>query len=371
VDKMLESGNYTEAFEYSLSKLIGKKEKDTKYVVALEKAFQSANQVDLSQINYLNQKSSSTDYDRIYKLYKDLSERQNRIIPLLPLVSKDGYIANINTINYDTDLVDAASKASEYHYNKALYLIDNGQNKQDAINAYDHIQNVRYYFHDYKNIDELERLSILHGTTYVNIVHQLNVWNRYGWMVEENMISWPFHKLDNKWLQFDYYGDLEYGYDYTVNINILKVNVGRETEHVRHYNVEKIVEIEEDEHDKNHGQDSTNVVKPHRTKEKKYKAEVTEITRTKDARLIAELSIYNESEQSLDQVIPIQINLNFSGFSCTYRGDKEALEGKSINLDNDCENFPNDDDMVIDMIIQMQHAIFDKLDHYKFRGVNY
>ena len=53
VEKMVDQGRYDEAFAFSARKIAGKKKKKTKYVKALEEAYNTLNNRDLMEIDFL------------------------------------------------------------------------------------------------------------------------------------------------------------------------------------------------------------------------------------------------------------------------------------------------------------------------------
>ncbi len=102
IDKMIESGNYDQALRFGVDKLRGEKNKKTKYVRGLERAYHKLNDRDLKEIKSLRLSGNRNNFDRIVDVYKRLEYRQNYVLPLLPLISKDGYLAEIkiNSLDY-------------------------------------------------------------------------------------------------------------------------------------------------------------------------------------------------------------------------------------------------------------------------------
>src|SRR5262245_33449438 len=96
--KYVESGDYDSAIHLCLQKLRGKKNKKTEYVQALELAFKKAQDRDLATIRQLKSEDRPEYWERIHDIHLDIRDRQSKVNPLLPLVSKKGYSAHFDFV---------------------------------------------------------------------------------------------------------------------------------------------------------------------------------------------------------------------------------------------------------------------------------
>ena len=93
---LLSSGNYDEAINNAVSNLRTNKDKKSKqdYVYLLEEAFAKAKERDLNTINLLVKESNPAQIEKLYNLYIQLNDRQEKIKPILPLqLIKEGRTA--------------------------------------------------------------------------------------------------------------------------------------------------------------------------------------------------------------------------------------------------------------------------------------
>ena len=86
VEKMVEKGEYERAFNYSISKLQGEKNKKTEYIKALEKAYFKLNSASAREIERLNAPAKPENWSKVLHLYHSMEDRQERLEPLLRCV---------------------------------------------------------------------------------------------------------------------------------------------------------------------------------------------------------------------------------------------------------------------------------------------
>ena len=93
ITKMVEKGEYDKAFNYAIKKLAGEKNKKTEYVKALENTYVKLNSTTLKEIDKLNASARPENWPKVLQLYTSIENRQDKLEPLLPLVSENGYKA--------------------------------------------------------------------------------------------------------------------------------------------------------------------------------------------------------------------------------------------------------------------------------------
>ena len=81
---MLSNGNYDGAIENAIDALSTNKTSKGKqdYIYLLEEAFAKVKARDLNTLNLLKKENNPANYERIFKLYNQLRNRQERIKPL-------------------------------------------------------------------------------------------------------------------------------------------------------------------------------------------------------------------------------------------------------------------------------------------------
>ena len=137
VDKLVDQGRYDEAIVLATKKLSNQKNKKTKHVKALEKAFTKVNQYDLRHIEALKYRNDPTRWDEIYDYLDKIERRQRVILPLLPIVSKDGYDGYFELIETAPRLAEAAEEASKYRYDAGSELLQKSRESKDKLQAQD------------------------------------------------------------------------------------------------------------------------------------------------------------------------------------------------------------------------------------------
>ena len=121
-DKMLERGDYDGLINLATKKLSGKKKKD-EYVKALEKGFEKITKRDMAIIESLKNSDNPQDWEDIMKVARDIDRRQEKIEPLLPLISVSGYHAKFTFVHTDDILTEAKITAINL-YEKRLDDMD-------------------------------------------------------------------------------------------------------------------------------------------------------------------------------------------------------------------------------------------------------
>ncbi len=361
VDKLIEKGNYDEAISLLVNKIAGKKNKKDEHLVSLENAFVKATKRDFNRIEFLKEKNESRDYDEIYAIYSKMQKRQFIIEPLLPLVGKNGYKPHFKLVNYNEDLIEYADKAFRYHYTEAKELLTHNS-KVKARQAYLHLEQALYYNENVKDIDYLFEKALNKGSTFVSVEHNNNIRSFESWTLEEEMISWPFFKLDKKWLDFEYYSEEDVNIDYHVIIELNDIWISDNNQHTKSYSSSKQIQVQEEKWEVKESQDSTKT-SVSENKTITVKANISETFRKKEAHLKSRIKFIDSRNDAVVYVHPIDIYEIFEGYSNSFDGDERAVD---IILDSSCESFPSDEEMLMTMIEVFQVKVFDEIDKFDF-----
>jgi len=353
IQKMVDKGEYDEAIIYAAEKMQGEVEKKTKYVTALEDAFDRVMAQDFRRLEHLKERERPEDYGKIYQLYRKIERRQSRIRPFLPLISEDGYVAHFKMIDTRPLMKEYAEKDADYLYTKAEnYLNDyTSEEKYLARNAYRALENIERYFIDYRDKDELMREARRLGTEHVYVDSEISPYILLDRDSRAMIADLNLNGMNEDWVAFHniIHEDMTYDYKVTLAIQDMVIEPGRENAHTFHY--EKEI------------QDGWNYLLDERgnvakdtlgndIKMPKYvtvRAEVTEVERFKAVRVLSDLIVTDLHTGNEIERKEIDSDIVFNGFSCFLRGDKRAINGikRKHRMDGFLEPFPYDEEMIL------------------------
>ena len=366
IQKMVDQGNYDQAIEYAVDKLEGKKDKDTKYVKALEDAYIKVNKRDVQTIERLAVGTNIDRYDKIYDIYINMDQRQNTVMRLDPLVSKDGYIASLPYTNYTDKLVQTANKASETHYQEAERLIAIARNgdKLAARQAYQELGYIERYHDNYKNTDELYTRAYELGLDHIGVSVQINSSSHVQYALTDILYSFDITSLNDFWTIHHLNPNKNIPLDYLATISIEQIEPGFEREFYNTYQ-----ETKEVEDGKKPVKDlNGNTVKDtlgNIVYTKKYRtinATITELHREKSATIVGKTIITDLTTNSLVRTVPLTVTHIFDDYQATYNGDYNAISSKTRNrLKSNCSDFPSDYDMVMAMATNFRDSAYSVL----------
>lgn len=345
IEKMVDKGNYDQAISYAVDKLEGKKNKKTKYVKALERAYHKINQEDLDKIALLESKIDINTYDKVYDIYNRMHKRQVTVHRLHPLVSKDGYRARLGKKDYTRLINNAAQKAANAHYSEAKRLLDHARTKDKYIarQAYKQLGYIERYYKNYMDTDILYEEAYNLGVDHVQLSVYVDPYERSRLGVF-NLDAIDVSNLDRFWTKYHTY-DNGMEYDYTATLEINQVDLGREYQRYNRYTETREIEDGTQPVKDVNG----NIVKDtlgNTIYTKKYRtisADITEMVREKHARLIGKVVLYHNHTNTVASTRPIEVTHNFDDYSLTYNGDKRALTDRTLSrVKTSCPPFPSD-----------------------------
>ena len=365
VEKLVDQGRYDEAIVLATKKLAGKKKKKTKHIIALEEAFVKVNTYDLEHIDFLKERATNGDarsWEAIYDYALKISTRQERIIPFLPLVSKENYVGAFDLIDTEPILSESAAQAAAYFYDLGKEQLQESKTSGDKLLAqvaHFSLQKIGRFYGDYKEVHRLLEESNEVGTFHV----LLKVDEDYANHLTLDFISKKellgFHK---RWTQYhlDFTEDITF--DAVSTIGITDIDISPESEVINNFNERREIErwVDERDSDGNVVTDSLGNTVRYREVEI-VRATITEVVRSKEARLrgVVETRDYNtgtliDSEQYTHSI-------NFASDACEFRGDRRALsENLRKRVDLTLSPFPTDYDMIAEGV---SHLSKDFLKH--------
>ncbi|HRI59343.1 MAG TPA: hypothetical protein PK228_06460 [Saprospiraceae bacterium] len=365
--KFVENGDYDGAIDFCIRKLRGKTKKKTEYVQGLEAAFAKAQVRDLDSADRLMADGRPENWERINAIHRTMAERQRKISPLTPLVSKDGYRAKFNFLDVATLERESRTKAAEYLYNHAKELIAKGENgdRLAARKAYDALADLQTkYYRDYRDADQLRATARDLGTSYVLFEVKNGSDKMLPHAFVDRVMMIGKHDLDTEWKAFFFEAKPGVQYDYKAVFKIRRVEISPERVHERAYVDEKEIEDGWDyvlDHRGNVKKDSlgNDIKVPHKVC---IKANVLEVYQTKAARLTGVVEIYDAYRNTLLDTRELSTEILFENYASTFTGDSRALsEDSKWRIGNMPKPFPRDEDMLVQAADRLKPNLRDEL----------
>lgn len=368
IEKMVDKGQYNQAFEYAISKLQGQKNKNTKYVKALEKAYSELVQKDLYDIKMLSADNRPENWERVISIYEKLERRQFVLAPILPLVSEDNYRGSFAIVDYSQKISLSENKACDYYYSQAVHLLDKAKAyddksaAQDAFYTFEKIHRLRSNFKDVGRLkEEARQLGLI--TIEYTFVNEMNGFRSYE--IARDIQEIPVSTLDDFWHDH-MIGAPGDGIkpDYTVVISLYQIAFSPERERVNTFTESNDVVIKKEKVKEVKDSIVTFVEKDIY---KKVKATVIEVFREKEAEFHGAIKVFNHSNNEYIKTIPINVFNQFTGYASSYHGDERALSAESKNkLDGYCEQFPSDYMMASDLSLAFKNTVLTEAKRIRF-----
>lgn len=351
--KFAESGDYDSAIDFCVRKLQGKSKKKTEYVQGLEVAFQKAQARDLDAIDHLVAENRPENWERVNAIHRNIRDRQNKVMPLMPLQSKDGYAARFELVDIARLESESRQKAADHLYNQAKELIAKGErgDKLAARDAYYALCDLEsHYYRDYKDKNELMATARNLGTSYILFEMKNQSNTVLPRQFAERLMNIGKQDLDSDWKEYFFEEKSGVQYDYKATFKVRNIDISPERVNERNYFDEK--EIEDGfeyvlDAKGNVLKDSLgNDVK--RPRYVRIRANVVEVYQTKAARLTGYVEIYDLSRKVLMDTRDMGTEVLFENYASTFSGDERALSRDSrLRIGNRPLPFPADEDMLV------------------------
>lgn len=209
----------------------------------LEKAYNEAFDKDISRINFLKKEGNPDCWMEVYDLYSAINKRQNLVKPLLPIFIKKEYRnATIKTIDVDVELIESKRKAADYLYNHALKLMEQNT-KNDYRKAYQEFDELKAYFSNYKDANNLQQTCYNKGQIFVSIAYKNNSNLLMPKDFEKAVLDINASQFNSQWVKYTIENPSEnLSEDYQIIIHLKDINIGPEQVKEREYVEEKTIE---------------------------------------------------------------------------------------------------------------------------------
>jgi hypothetical protein len=351
--KFIENGDYDRAIEFCVGKLRGKSKKKTEYVQGLEQAFARAQVRDLRLIDNLLDEDRPENWEKINAIHRQIKARQQKISPLTPLVSKDGYRAKFNFIDIEKLERESREKAAECLYVRAQELLQQAErgDRLAAREAYQTLRNLEnHYYRTYKDKDKLLAVARDMGTTRILFEVQNNSAAILPRGFAEELLNISKRDLDSDWKAYYFKPVAGESYDYKAVFRVTQIDISPERIHERAYTDEKEIQDGWDYVLDSKG----NVLKDSLGNDIKVprkvivRADVLEVFQTKAARLSGLVEIYDANRGARLDSEPLSTEILFENYASTFKGDRRALSEESKRrIGNAPMPFPRNEDMLV------------------------
>ena len=365
VQTLVDQGDYDETIRVAKKKLVGDRNKNPKYVEALETAFNRANAEDLARIKRL-ETESAPDWTRIHGVYRTMSNRAAEVRPLTPLVDKDGRRADLRFVNVSNQMNTAAGKAAEQLYQEGLRLLALGRqgDKAAAREAYETFEGIDYYRRGYKDAGQKMREAEELGMLYITVEMRNETGGYLPAGFERELFRINANEMEDRWRKFEVTRKPGRQYDYVARIIMRDINVSPERSQERQYIDEKEItdgtEYVLDENG-NVAKDSlgNDITRPRQVI---IRADVFEILQTKTATVTAGFELYDIRNRRVVDQDNLTADANFENYASTFEGDRRALSTASRrNIGNRPARFPTNEQLILDAADALKAVLTERI----------
>jgi hypothetical protein len=275
--------------------------------------------------------------------------RRDKAAALVPLVSEDGYEANLDVADLSTFRLDARDNALEAYYSKGLDMLNTARNNRDKELARDAklwLEKTERFTASYKDVSLLKREALELGIMHIAIDIKWDKSSEITKTIYDKVVALRLEKLGNEWERY-YLFNKNIEYDRYIVVELGNYDFGAERENVNNYEMVAMVEdgLEYLYDDKGKIVKDSLGNKITIPRKVLTKAWVSEIYREKHSNMEARVLLYDELKSLPVVNTPVNVYHEFKDSAISYTGDKRALNKEVLNrLDSHIANFPTDRD---------------------------
>lgn len=350
---MLSNGDYDGAINRAVEGLRTNKNSkgNQDYVYLLEEAFAKAKERDLNDLSLLIKEKNPANLEKIYNLYTQLHNRQDRIRGVLPLrLIKENRNAIFPFNDYSNDIIASKADLSVYLYDNAKKLLSS-KNKLVIREAYDDLAYLDKLNPNYKDVKDLMDKAQFRGTDFV-LVSTKNETNMViPVRLQDDMLDFSTYGINDKWTVYHSKKQKEISYDYAMIVNFREIKISPEQVREKQFVKEKqIKDGTKPLLDSNGVQVKDSNGKPMVVDVMKtITASVYEFTQFKSVQTTAKVEYMDLNSKQLIDAYPLSSEFVFSYIYANYNGDKRACEQDYYQyFDRRAVAFPSNEQMVYD-----------------------
>ena len=374
IKKLVEQGRYDEAFSLAARKMAGKKKKKTKYVMAMETAFEKLTERDMQEIENLDLADNPQNWRKATRIYNRIQDRQDVLDPLLPLYDKDGYKADFRFVKVDGLMKEAKANAAAYLYESAkqLLAVAESGNKSAAREAFSELADLSKFSNAYTDVGLLKEKALQLGRSHVLIKMENKSQTILPAGFEREALRISTGNLDDRWRR--YYTSKPANVDIDFNVTLFLTNIDISPERVieREYIDEKEIqdgfEYVLDQNGNVLKDTLGNDIKTERFV--LIRAFVLETRQMKEAIVSGYIEYFDNKEKKTYSSENFAVESIFSNYAATFQGDRRALSRQSRrNLGNIPLPFPSDENLLLDAASELKGISKDKIRHNSVAGL--
>lgn len=370
---LLSDGDYDGAINRAVEGLRTKKDSKGKqdYVYLLEEAFAKAKDRDLRSLDLMIKEATPNNAERVYNTYLQLSNRQEKIRPLLPLpLLKLGKNATFAFDDYSNQIISSKIALSKYLYENASALLKS-KNKLDFRKAYDDLAYLESISPNYKNAKKLMDDAQFKGTDFVDVYAKNETDMVIPKLLQDDLLDFKTYGLNDKWTVYHNARQKNVVYDYSLIINFRQIIISpeqiKEKEFIKERQIKDGVKTLLDSRGRPVRDSLGREIKVDNYRI--LRANVYEFRQFKSCQVTAKVNYVDLKTNELIQTFPVSSEFIFENVYSTYKGDRNACDDNYISYFNKrAVPFPNNEQMVFDTGEDLKARLKDIIVRNKFRS---
>lgn len=368
----LSNGDYDGAINKAIDALRTNKNSKGKqdYVYLLEEAFAKAKQRDLESLNLLIKENNPINYERIYNLYNQLNNRQERIKPLLPLqLIKEGRNAIFPMDDYSDEIIRSKNNLSGFLYANAKKLLDS-KNKMDNRQAYDDLAYLEKLNPNYSDVRALMDEAQFKGTDFVHVYTKNETNMVIPARLQDDLLNFSTYGINDKWTVYHNNKQKGINYDFGMIVNFRQINISpeqvKEKQFVKEKQIKDGVKTLLDANGNVVKDSLGNPIKVDNMKT--ITVSIYEFTQFKSCQVTAKVDYIDFRSNQLINAFPVTSEFIFDYIYANYNGDKRACEENYYQFfDRRAVSFPSNEQMVYDTGEDLKAKLKGIITNNKFR----
>lgn len=350
---MLSNGDYDGAIERALDGLRTNKNAkgNQDYVYLLEEAFAKAKERDLNNLSLLVKEKNLANLEKIYNLYNQLYNRQDRIRGVLPLMLlKENRNAIFPFNDYSNELIASKADLSIYLYNNAKKLLAS-KNKLVIREAYDDLAYLDKLNPNYKDVLDLMDQAKFKGTDFVSVSTKNETNMVIPSRLQDDLLDFSTYGINDKWTAYHNKKQSDIFYDFSLVVNFREIKISPEQVREKQFVKEKQIKdgtkplLDDKGVQVKDSEGKPMVVDVMKT----ISASIYEFTQFKSVQTTAKVEFYDLNTKQLIDAYPLSSEFGFNYIYANYNGDKRACEQDYFQyFDRRAVPFPTNEQMVYD-----------------------
>lgn len=369
---MLSNGDYDGAINRALEGLRTNKNSkgNQDYVYLLEEAFAKAKQRDLESLNLLIKENNPSNYERIFNLYSQLNNRQERIKPLLPLqLIKEGRNAIFPMDDYSDEIIRSKNNLSGFLYANAKKSLDS-KNKMDYRQAYDDLAYLEKLNPNYSDVRALMDEAQFKGTDFVHVYTKNETNMVIPARLQDDLLNFSTYGINDKWTVYHNNKQKGINYDFGMIVNFRQINISpeqvKEKQFVKEKQIKDGVKTLLDANGNVVKDSLGNPIKVDNMKT--ITVSIYEFTQFKSCQVTAKVDYIDFRSNQLINAFPVTSEFIFDYIYANYNGDKRACEENYYQFfDRRAVSFPSNEQMVYDTGEDLKAKLKGIITNNKFR----